>query len=360
MSSSSFLHLPGDVPPELSAPDPVDEVTIGPGAATGIGSWPGTDVMDTMRVTFGELGDAPAFPYLPELPARGPGSDMIGRSAGLLVEMPVDLQPSGWRLVDHPGRDANRISSWLRQDLDVLAEVGDGYQGLLKLQVTGPWTLASSLWLPRLERAVVDPGACRDLIASLAEGVSQHLQEVARLLPAAQLVLQVDEPSVQAVLEGSLPTASGFGRLRAIDEPVLVEGVQTVLEAARGAGAVRTVVHCCASKPPVDVLVRTGADALSLDISQLGTQRWEQLAEATENGTAVWAGAVPTAAGVKPQVVADAVWTPWRKLGLDPKKVADVVVTPACGLAGSSPQQARSALRAAKEAARILAERAYE
>ena len=364
MSSSSSLHLPGDpagdLPLDLSGAVPEERVTIGPAAATGIGSWPGTDILDTMRVMFGELGDPPAFPYLPELPARGPGADTIGRGAGLLIDMPVDLQPSGWRLVDHPGRDQSRTRSWLRQDLDVLAEIGDGYQGLLKLQVAGPWTLASSLWLPRLERVVVDAGACRDLVASLAEGVVQHLQEVQRLLPGAQLVLQVDEPSVQAVLDGSLPTASGFGRLRAIDEPVLVEGLRTVLDAARGAGAVRTVLHSCASQPPVAVLASTGADALSLDVSQLDTRRWEQLAEATENGTVLWAGAVPTASPARPQAVADAVWTPWRKLGLDSKKAADVVLTPTCGLAGSSPQQARSALKVAKEAAQILTERAYD
>nr|WP_269329628.1 hypothetical protein [Kineosporia babensis] len=285
---------------------------------------------------------------------------MIGRGAGLLVDLPVDLQPSGWRLVDHPGRDHKRTRAWLRQDLDVLAEIGDSYEGLLKLQVTGPWTLAANLWLPRLERVVVDPGACRDLIASLAEGLSQHLQEVARLLPRAQLLLQVDEPSVPAVLDGSLPTASGFGRLRAIEEPVVIEGLTTVLEAARSAGAVRTIIHSCAPKPPVRTLLRTGADALALDISLLDTQRWEQMAEATENGTTLWAGAVPTTGAARPQAVADAIWNPWRKLGLDPKSAADVVLTPACGLAGSSPQQARSALKVAREAARILADRAFE
>ena len=360
MSSSSFLHLPGDVPLDLPGAVPEDEVRIGPGAATGIGSWPGTEVMETMRLVFGELGEPPAFPHLPELPARGPGADMIGRGAGLLVDLPVDLQPSGWRLVDHPGRDQNRTQAWLRQDLDVLAEVGDGYDGLLKLQVTGPWTLAANLWLPRLERVVVDAGACRDLIASLAEGVLQHVEEVQRLLPRARLILQVDEPSLQAVMEGSLPTASGFGRLRPVDEPVVVEGLREVLGAAERAGAVRTVIHSCAPKPPVDVLIRTGASALSLDIAQLNSQRWEQLAEATENGLGLWAGAVPTSAGVRPEAVVDSIWNPWRKLGLDPKAVADVVVTPTCGLAGSSPQQARSALRLAQEAARILTERAFE
>src|SRR5580765_6831682 len=88
--------------------------------ATGIGSWPGTSVRDALGQVR-ELLDG-QLPYLPELPERGPGADMIGRTAGMLVELPVDLQPVGWRLVDRPGRDAQRTAALLREDLDELAE----------------------------------------------------------------------------------------------------------------------------------------------------------------------------------------------------------------------------------------------
>jgi hypothetical protein len=47
---------------------------------------------------------------------------MIGRGAGLLAELAVDLQPMGWRFVDRRGRDAHRTSALLREDLDELAE----------------------------------------------------------------------------------------------------------------------------------------------------------------------------------------------------------------------------------------------
>jgi cobalamin-independent methionine synthase catalytic subunit len=333
------------------------------GGATGIGSWPGDDVVAAVRASFDELGEAPHLPYLPELPARGPGADMIGRSAALLVDLPVDLQPSGWRLVDHPGRDHQRAVSWLRQDLDVLAEVADGYEGLLKLQVTGPWTLAAQLWLPRLERVVVDPGAVRDLIASLAEGVARHVAEVRRLLPGASMVLQVDEPSLDAVLAGSLPTASGFGRLRSVEEPVVVDGLRSVLEAATAAGASLTAVHSCASAPPVSVLARVGAGALSLDVRRLGSAAWESIAVAVEDGTRLWAGVVPSAGtpGTRPDEIADQVWSRWRKLGLAPALAGGVMVTPVCGLAGApSPASAVAALRLARSAASVLAERSLD
>jgi hypothetical protein len=329
------------------------------GVASAVGSWPGTGVLEAARTVMGELTD-PAVPHLVELPARGPGGDLVGRGATFLVDTPVDLQPSGWRLVARPGRDLERAQSMFRQDLDALAEAADGYHGALKVQVAGPWTLCASLHLPRLERAVVDPGACRDIVAALAEGVGRHVGEVRRLVPGARVVVQLDEPSVMAVLSGSLPTASGFGRLRAVDEPVVVDGLRDVVAAAVRAGASQTVIHCCAAEAPLGALLRTEATGLSLDISLLGIRGWETLAPALEDGLRLWAGAVPTGTAPPAAAVADAVWKPWRGLGLDLRLLDQVVMTPACGLGGGSPAQARRALTAAVEGARELGRRALD
>ena len=77
-----------------------------PGWATGVGSLPGTDPREAAAVVAGELPD---LPHLPELPGRGPGADMVGRTAArCCVDLHVDLQPSGWRLVDRPGMDERR------------------------------------------------------------------------------------------------------------------------------------------------------------------------------------------------------------------------------------------------------------
>jgi methionine synthase II (cobalamin-independent) len=47
----------------------------------------------------------------------------------------------------------------------------------------------------------------------------------------------------------------------------------------------------------------------------------------------------------------------WRRLGLPSASCAEqTVITPACGLAGVSPAQAREALARCREAARILSE----
>jgi hypothetical protein len=45
-------------------------VPISWGPASGVGSLPGTDPAEALRMVLGELPD---FPYVPELPGRGPG-----------------------------------------------------------------------------------------------------------------------------------------------------------------------------------------------------------------------------------------------------------------------------------------------
>ncbi|HET7476361.1 MAG TPA: methionine synthase [Dermatophilaceae bacterium] len=325
--------------------------------ATGIGSWPGTDLRRAVRTVRDLLSDQD-LPYLPELPARGPGADLVGRTAGLLVDMPVDLQPAGWRLVDRPGRDAQRTATMLSGDLDELAEAFDGYQGWLKVQVAGPWTMASSVWLPRGERAVVDVGARRYLASSLAEGVRQHLGAVERLVPGASLVLQLDEPGLPSVLAGGLPTASGLGQLRAVEPEPAAAALREVVEAARDWPV---VVHCCAQEVPWAVLRTVGATAVSVDTTLLGPRGWESVAASVEAGLGIWAGCVP-ATGTLPAVpplVRDLV-ARWRDVGLPLPGLVDVTLTPACGLAGASPEQAGQVHRLLVAAARALTEAALE
>jgi methionine synthase II (cobalamin-independent) len=320
--------------------------------ATGIGSWPGTSVRDALSQVR-EILDG-HLPYLPELPDRGPGADMIGRTAGLLVELPVDLQPVGWRLVDRPGRDATRTAALLREDLDELAEAFDGHVGPLKLQVVGPWTLAAGIWLPRGERVIVDEGARRDLVESLAEGVRAHVAAVRRLVPGAEIVVQLDEPSLPTVLAGRLPTASGFGRLPSLDPQLAAAGLRTVVAAHEG----DTVVHCCAAEPPLPLLRSVGPTALSVDTSLLRPRGWEGVAVALEDGIRLYAGAVPTDGSLtRPQGVADRLVEAWRRIGMPLSGLADIVVTPACGLATARPDVARTIQRTAVDTAAELEER---
>ncbi|MGK4583101.1 methionine synthase [Kitasatospora sp. HPMI-4] len=320
------------------------------GAATGVGSMPGTDAREAAKTAVGALEQ---LPYLPELPARGPGADMIGRGAGLLVELSAQLEPSGWRFADRPGRDTRRAQSWLGEDLDALEEFTQGYRGALKLQAVGPWTLAASVELRHGEKALSDPGACRDIAQSLTEGLRRHLAEVRRRVPGAQPVLQLDEPSLPAVLAGAVKTASGFQRLRAVDRQVAEEQLRDLVRALD----VPVVVHCCAPLVPLALLRRAGVAGVSLDFSLLTEREDEDLGEAVEAGTAILAGVVPsTGPGLSdPAGSVQGVRRLWRRLGLAPELLGRrVLVTPACGLAGASPEYARKALSLSVKAAQSL------
>ena len=320
--------------------------------ATGVGSMPGTDPDEAVRIVLGELPD---LPFLPELPARGPHGDLTGRAAALLVDLAVDLQPTGWRLVPRPSRDGRRARDLLSRDLDALeGATQGGPPAALKVQVAGPWTLAALLELPRGERALADHGAVDDLGQSLAEGLRRHLADLGARLPGTRLVLQLDEPCLPAVLGAGIPTASGFGRLRAPSR----QRVREVLAAVLSVGG-DTVVHCCAADPPVELLREAGAGAVSVDATVLTPRDDEAIGLAVEGGSGLLLGCVPAVDVrlVDLGVIMEPVRQLWRRLGFESDLLpTTVVVTPTCGLAGASPGYARQALSACREIARRLGE----
>jgi hypothetical protein len=314
------------------------------GSATGLGSLPGDDIAEAQRTVLGELPD---LPHLAELPGRGPGADLIGRSAALLVELPVELYAARWRVAGRPGRDLRVARDWLERDLDTLTELAGGYTGVMKIQVAGPWTLAAAIDLPIGGLVLRDPGATRDLAASLAEGVRAHVAEVRARLPHASILLQVDEPSLPAVLAGRVPTESGLGMLRTVaasDAREVLAGLVTAADAP-------VVVHCCAAGVPLALLRATGAAAVALDLSLIDAL--DPLGELIDAGTGLIAGTAPA----KAAVMADTVRAVWNKLGFPPGQLADqVVVSPTCGLAGRRADEVQAVLAAYREAGRRLAE----
>jgi methionine synthase II (cobalamin-independent) len=341
---------------------------------------PGDNPLEAARIIAGEL---PNLPHLAELPGRGPGADLTGRTAGLLVDIPVEVTPRGWRIAEHPGRDLRRARALLSSDLDAMEEALDGYAGPLKVQLAGPWTLAATLEQPRsLNPALSDPGLVADLAASLAEGAAAHVAEVAKRVPRATVLIQFDEPALPAVLEGAVPTPSGLSRIRAVDEEIARERLTRVLAATRQ----YTIVHCCSSDLPFGIIKGAGADAVSFDPAMLRRGDFDGFAEVAESGAGLLIGALPTSGPGRtarggpngtpggpvqparragrdererpaPADTARVVRELWRKMGLPAAQCApQVVITPACGLPAASPRQAREALRWCREAAAILPE----
>lgn len=329
---------------------------FGPAATTGMGSLPGEDMHEWVRAVL----DTVSIPFLPELPAR-PYGDMVSRAAGLLTQLAMDLQPAGWRLTGgsdpRASLDQRRARSRLLQDLDVLEELADGYTGPLKLQVTGPWTLAATVELPRGDKVLADYGARRDLAEALAHALQEHAAEVRRRIPGAELVVQLDEPGLPAVLAGAVPTASGWGKHRSVDGPGAVDLLSRAVESVAPA---ITLVHCCAARPPIEVFRKAGAQGVAVDLALLTEQAWEQIALAVEDGATLYAGVVPTTGPIPhPEKAAEPLTRRWHEIGLSQSSLADVVITPACGLAGApSPADARARLDVLRRTAEFIAETA--
>jgi hypothetical protein len=145
------------------------------------------------------------------------------------------------------------------------------------------------------------------------------------------------------------------------------------------------VVHCCAASVPFGIIRAAGADGVAFDLSQLRRGEEDEVAEAAEAGMGMFTGAAATvpgpgaggagagtpgpagsgrAGGSNPadgsseaRETAERVLRLWRRLGLPLTTCAEqAVITPACGLVGASPDQARAALTRCREAASMVPE----
>jgi methionine synthase II (cobalamin-independent) len=250
--------------------------------------------------------------------------------------------------VPRPSRDGRRAKDLLARDLDAFEQLAHAAPpAVLKVQATGPWTLATLVELHRGDKVLADHGAVVDLAQSLAQGLADHLADLQGRFPSTTLVLQLDEPSLPAVLQARVATSSGFATLRAPSPLTVRDRLRTVLQAAE-----HTVVHCCAARPPVDLLVEAGAGALSVDAAMLDPRDDDVLGAALERGTGLLLGAVPSTGGELPAVPAVL-----RTVGAlrDRVGMEQVTLTPACGLAGATPAYARGVLRLLTEAAEEVA-----
>jgi Cobalamin-independent synthase, Catalytic domain len=327
---------------------------------------PGTDAAEAARIVSGEFD----VPHVVELPARGPGGDMVGRTLGLVFatvgDFAAETTPTGWRLAggvagQRPGRTMRLAASWLAEDLDRMEQQLDGSSGSVKVQVVGPWTLAAALESVRGTRLLADAGACADLAAALAETVAGHVAEVGRRLPRAEVVVQLDEPSLPDVLGGVVRTSSGRGALRVPEAPELSAALVRVTGAATVGGARGCIAHCCAAAVPFELLAGSGFTGISVDSGRVGQAGDAALGAWWDRGGEVVLGVAPAtdpAAGVGralQESMARAVEARWRRIGFGIAEVGQRTwLSPTCGLAGASPEWARQVGAALRSAAGLL------
>jgi hypothetical protein len=323
-------------------------------AATGVGSMPGTSAEESTSIVANELS---TLPHVVELPDRGVGADMVGRAVGMLVDIYGEVVPSGWRISRRPGRDTSRAKDFLAWDADAVQQHYAGAEWV-KVQVCGPWTLAAMLEVPSGHRALTDAGAVDDLADSLAEGLSAHIAEIAARVPGAGIVVQIDEPALPTVLSGSLPTASGFGMVAAVPS---VRAIEVLSRLTDSLGDRPSIAHSCHPGAPLRLLRASGFDALSVDLTVLGSTAaaLDPIGEAIETGAILLAGVVPSVAPGAPRTPlrrwAAPLLQTWDRLGFARDLLAaSVVPTPTCGLAGADREWTLRALRLCSELAEAL------
>lgn len=198
--------------------------------ASGRGDFPGDDMAEAMSRVEGELG-APHLPFLPHLPALGWRSTPLARTLAVCEGLAFDGASFGWRMVHSGGRGARESAlaqDRLLSDINLLADrvgaqkkrfgSGQDTAPVYKIQLVGPLTLAASIYLPGGERVISDAGASRDLLESFLEGLERWVESLREALqaPRALIAVQLDESEFQRLLEGSIPTVSGFRSLSAL------------------------------------------------------------------------------------------------------------------------------------------------
>jgi hypothetical protein len=300
-------------------------------ATTGVGSLPFAAPAAAAAHACAEY-DVPFCPQLPRL-----DGDMVAEWLGMAI-------PCGWS----PERDRERPHAW--ESFLAAVAARPPAHGIVKLQVTGPLTLATALEAARGDGpseggqavgAAGDRGAGREV--GMAPGVVALALELSTWLAATA------RTQVAALAERGLST------LLVVDEPAGASAAAAhVWEPLRAAAPAWGLHFCCAV--PWDAVDEAEPDVLSLDVARYGVD--PRAARQIERGGRVAWGVLSVAGaegtGFAAARLADAI----AALGLDPARLlGHSLLTPACGSGLATVARERAlarSLRAAASAARVL------
>ena len=318
MRSGDATH--GGTQPKPSAT--VADVPAGIGTPTAVGSLPHTDPVEAVEFVLQHL---PELPAAPSLPARDPRESMLAAAAWGVTG--IEVTDEGALVVD---ADALDPSAPLQGDplsgppfvtLQTFLSAVAGRSGPMKVQLTGPVTLARALVAqgvdPGLAAAVAGPA-----VRARATAV---VDAAAAVAPDAPLVAMLDEPG----LVGGPPPELG-------SPDTVVDLVSSALAAWENRAV--TGIHCCGATD-WNVLLQAGPRILSVPVDadlDLGAGALAAFLE--RDGWVAW-GAVPTDRPLGDSVshwwrLLSARWCDLVQAGCDPVRIRrQAMVTPACGLA---------------------------
>lgn len=291
--------------------------------AFGLGELPGTTLIDAADVVIGETGD---LPHIPQLPARGLGADAVGRTAALTEWISVDKGPRGWVLSPRKQLLIRAARDMVDRDLDACEAVWSPAPETIKVQVTGPWTMAAQVELANGHRVITDRGALNELTDAITHAAIEHAADVAKRF-GADVIVQLDEPELAAVVAGRLRGTSDLDEIRAVHAHDAAERLHRITSAIEG----EVLVNMTGYAPLWEVAVKSGADAVLTTVDTIrGEQQYDGFGESISGGLRV-------GLGVKfaddPRDTAVRLAKLFSELGLDKQLLTtDVDVHPAGGI----------------------------
>jgi methionine synthase II (cobalamin-independent) len=260
---------------------------------------------------------------------------------GVAVADPARFDPSApvAPAIDGPGFDGLR---------GFLTSVDPASVRCVKWQVVGPVTAALALRRAGLDARTAAVVADRAVRATL-RAVDRRIAE---RLPDAGRVVFIDEPMF---------TGSGtIDGLPSVDAVSMLSGIVEEIEGFGSAG-----VHCCADGD-CSGLAAARPTVLSIPARSCVEGRERALRTHLERGGWIAWGVVPT--DVPDGYTSDSAWSAlgaaWRVLeraGCDPQWIRErCLVTPDCGLAGRSPDEAELVLRVLRDVAERVRQRSRD
>lgn len=293
-------------------------------SAYGLGELPGTSLIDAADIILSETGE---LPHLAQLPARGLGSDAIGRTAALVESVSVDRGPRSWIMSERPQLLTRRAWDRMAQDLDESEATWGTTVPDLKVQIMGPWSLAASIELASGHRVITDRGALRDLTDALIEGVNAHVRDVEKRF-RAKVIVQLDEPLLADINVGNLRGATDFNPIRPVNTKDLAERLSHVVD---GLNAERIFLNQTGSVPLWEVARESGIETFQITLDQVtGTKQLDGFGHAVSAGLRIGLGITETSdrvdeLGERPRAKAMEVARFWEQLSLDPELLSTQV-----------------------------------